>query len=203
MDLMTNMRYAEKIIIFFDIEPTKVAGSDNFNIFLWRIPSKSELQILQECSKEFSGEIFPNQLPSHVGNQQFHIRSLERKPQRGNILFQLPNISQCNNNNNNNNNYQMSINHIILPSTTSGMEKKSDEKIKTKKKRKKISKIKNYPGNVMPKDIIIGSRSIVNNVRAHPKLPMLASCGIEKVVKIWSPIHFGGDTEKKERKSMG
>jgi len=35
--------------------------------------------------------------------------------------------------------------------------------------------------------ILTGHRSIVNNIRYHPHLPVMVSSGVEKVIKVWTP----------------
>lgn len=35
--------------------------------------------------------------------------------------------------------------------------------------------------------LMVGDRNIVNQLEAHPCMPVIATCGIEKNVKIWSP----------------
>lgn len=39
--------------------------------------------------------------------------------------------------------------------------------------------------------ILRGHRSIVNHVRYNPKYCILASSGVEKIIKIWSPFTLG------------
>lgn len=36
--------------------------------------------------------------------------------------------------------------------------------------------------------LMFGDRSIVNQLESHPHLPIFATCGIEKSIKIWVPI---------------
>ncbi|KAK2975382.1 hypothetical protein RJ640_012393 [Escallonia rubra] len=36
--------------------------------------------------------------------------------------------------------------------------------------------------------LMVGDRHIVNHLEPHPNLPVLASCGIEKNVKLWAPM---------------
>jgi WD repeat-containing protein 22 len=43
------------------------------------------------------------------------------------------------------------------------------------------------------KEILLGHRSIVNNLRYHPTLPILASSGVEKIIKFWSPFPMKED----------
>lgn len=40
--------------------------------------------------------------------------------------------------------------------------------------------------------LMVGDRHVVNQLEAHPHIPFLATCGIEKNVKIWAPL--GSDT---------
>ncbi|CAJ0962065.1 unnamed protein product, partial [Mesorhabditis belari] len=42
--------------------------------------------------------------------------------------------------------------------------------------------------------ILKGHRSIVNHVRYNSKLHVLASCGVEKIVKLWSPLEMREST---------
>lgn len=35
--------------------------------------------------------------------------------------------------------------------------------------------------------VLVGHRSIVNNIASHPKIPLLCSTGVEKILKLWSP----------------
>lgn len=35
--------------------------------------------------------------------------------------------------------------------------------------------------------VMVGDRRIVNDVEAHPTIPVLASCGLEKNIKLWAP----------------
>ncbi|KAK4440786.1 DDB1- and CUL4-associated factor 8 [Sesamum alatum] len=35
--------------------------------------------------------------------------------------------------------------------------------------------------------LMVGDRHIVNQLEPHPTIPLLASCGIEKTIKLWSP----------------
>ncbi|XP_051113346.1 protein ALTERED SEED GERMINATION 2 [Andrographis paniculata] len=35
--------------------------------------------------------------------------------------------------------------------------------------------------------MMVGDRHIVNQIESHPTIPILASCGIEKTIKLWSP----------------
>lgn len=35
--------------------------------------------------------------------------------------------------------------------------------------------------------VILGDRHVVNQLESHPLMPMLATCGIEKNIKLWSP----------------
>eukprot|EP01097_Dermamoeba_algensis_P000947 TRINITY_DN1351_c0_g1_i1.p1 TRINITY_DN1351_c0_g1~~TRINITY_DN1351_c0_g1_i1.p1 ORF type:complete len:272 (-),score=65.29 TRINITY_DN1351_c0_g1_i1:27-842(-) len=41
------------------------------------------------------------------------------------------------------------------------------------------------------KAILIGHRSIVNNIAFHPVEPLMVSSGVEKIIKFWSPFPFG------------
>lgn len=36
--------------------------------------------------------------------------------------------------------------------------------------------------------LMVGDRHVVNQLEQHPSMPVLATCGIEKIAKIWSPI---------------
>ncbi|XP_023511970.1 DDB1- and CUL4-associated factor 8 [Cucurbita pepo subsp. pepo] len=36
--------------------------------------------------------------------------------------------------------------------------------------------------------LMVGDRNVVNHIEPHPHLPILATCGIEKNVKIWTPM---------------
>ncbi|KAL2332066.1 hypothetical protein Fmac_019647 [Flemingia macrophylla] len=36
--------------------------------------------------------------------------------------------------------------------------------------------------------LMVGDQTVVNQLEAHPHIPILATCGIEKNVKIWSPL---------------
>ena len=36
--------------------------------------------------------------------------------------------------------------------------------------------------------LMVGDRHVVNQLEQHPSLPVLATCGIEKSAKIWSPV---------------
>mmetsp|Transcript_21605 Transcript_21605/g.37201 ORF Transcript_21605/g.37201 Transcript_21605/m.37201 type:complete len:564 (+) Transcript_21605:85-1776(+) len=41
-----------------------------------------------------------------------------------------------------------------------------------------------------------GHHSIVNNVRAHPSLPIIASAGVEKLIRLWSAIPLSNEEEE-------
>ena len=49
--------------------------------------------------------------------------------------------------------------------------------------------------------VLRGHRSVVNHVRYNPATCSLASCGVEKMVKIWSPIAFPMSTGGLDRAS--
>jgi len=43
--------------------------------------------------------------------------------------------------------------------------------------------------------ILTGHRSIVNNIRYHPHLPLMVSSGVEKVIKLWIPFKMKEEQE--------
>ncbi|XP_049849094.1 DDB1- and CUL4-associated factor 5-like [Schistocerca gregaria] len=155
--------------ISFDANETHVlSGSDNFGIYIWPVPRVQDLPYLTECAKSNAKE----QEKLFLGQDQSDGKKLSS------IKFCLKNTPA--------DNTSPAFTPEIIASSALCNYTNNDVD-DTLKRLYTLSLNQDLLVVSAPERVIQGSRSIINNVVAHPKLPVFASAGIEKVVRLWSP----------------
>eukprot|EP00026_Physarum_polycephalum_P004808 Phypoly_transcript_04832.p1 GENE.Phypoly_transcript_04832~~Phypoly_transcript_04832.p1 ORF type:complete len:386 (+),score=85.53 Phypoly_transcript_04832:578-1735(+) len=133
-------------------------GSDDFRVYLWKVPGSPN-----PSSSPFSSPTKPSQDSD---------KSFQDTKFSNNINNSNNNNNSYNNNMDNNNHTNNNNNTDVQNNTTNNYVNKSDEQ---------NNKVQNHAQSVL-----LGHRSIVNNVVWNSSLGILCTAGVEKMVKVWS-----------------
>jgi len=193
------------------------SGSDDFRIYVWKIPSADEVEAkLEKITQEKAEQMWDDLNASRGSKKRYHQQFLKES------------ISKNENSNGNhecdrkdsNRMEDENIERKIPFDETLCLHRNDDRNGKRQRKvnveecanlcterNSRKEELNRLRGNVFkremnskyvltvanPINILTGHRSIVNNVIYHPVLPLLASSGVEKIVRLWSPIRLHAD----------